>query len=138
MIGFVLCQAGNTLSTLPDPGRCESFLSFFPCHKRSTEAQRGEITLLGSGTAERQSRHHRLFFDPHPQCCGKGVPGSERCPCPCPPVFLQIIEAELRSTKRWELTAEGEEIAREGSHEARVFHSVPPEGLPQSELMVGV
>ncbi|KAB0404856.1 hypothetical protein E2I00_001646 [Balaenoptera physalus] len=31
----------------------------------------------------------------------------------------EIIEAELRSTKRWELTAEGEEIAREGSHEAR-------------------
>lgn len=50
---------------------------------------------------------------------------------------LQIIEAELRSTKRWELTAEGEEIAREGSHEARVFYSVPPEGLAQSELMVG-
>uniref|UniRef100_A0A8C0CM30 Phenylalanine--tRNA ligase alpha subunit n=1 Tax=Balaenoptera musculus TaxID=9771 RepID=A0A8C0CM30_BALMU len=47
----------------------------------------------------------------------------------------EIIEAELRSTKRWELTAEGEEIAREGSHEARVFRSVPPEGLPQSELM---
>uniref|UniRef100_A0A9L0I527 Phenylalanine--tRNA ligase alpha subunit n=1 Tax=Equus asinus TaxID=9793 RepID=A0A9L0I527_EQUAS len=47
----------------------------------------------------------------------------------------EIIEAELRSTKRWELTAEGEEIAREGSHEARVFRSVPPEGLAQSELM---
>lgn len=113
-------------------------MSFFPCHKRSTEAQRGEITPLGSGTAERQSWHHRLLFDPRPQCCGKGVPGSEPCPCPCTPVFLQIIEAELRSTKRWELTTEGEEIAREGSHEARVFRSVPPEGLPQSELMVGV
>uniref|UniRef100_A0AAA9TS71 Phenylalanine--tRNA ligase alpha subunit n=3 Tax=Bos TaxID=9903 RepID=A0AAA9TS71_BOVIN len=47
----------------------------------------------------------------------------------------QIIETELRSTKRWELTAEGEEIAQEGSHEARVFRSIPPEGLPQSELM---
>lgn len=55
----------------------------------------------------------------------------------CVPFFLQIIEAELRSTKRWELTAEGEEIHREGSHEVRVFHSVPPEGLAQSELMVG-
>lgn len=52
------------------------------------------------------------------------------------PISLQIIEAELRSTKRWELTAEGEEIAREGSHEARVFHSIPREGLAQSELMV--
>uniref|UniRef100_A0A673UGW9 Phenylalanine--tRNA ligase alpha subunit n=1 Tax=Suricata suricatta TaxID=37032 RepID=A0A673UGW9_SURSU len=47
----------------------------------------------------------------------------------------EIIEAELRSTKRWELTAEGEEIAQEGSHEARVFHSIPPKGLAQSELM---
>ena len=56
---------------------------------------------------------------------------------PCPPIFLQIIETELRSSKRWELTAEGEEIAQEGSHEARVFRSIPPEGLPQSELMVG-
>ncbi|XP_012889636.1 PREDICTED: phenylalanine--tRNA ligase alpha subunit-like [Dipodomys ordii] len=46
-----------------------------------------------------------------------------------------VIEAELRSTKRWELTAEGEEMAREGSHEARVFQSVPAEGLAQSELM---
>lgn len=73
----------------------------------------------------------------HPQRCVRRVPASEPCPCPCPLVFLQIIEAELRSTKRWELTAEGEEIAREGSHEARVFRSVPPEGLPQSELMVG-
>ncbi|XP_012889708.1 PREDICTED: phenylalanine--tRNA ligase alpha subunit isoform X1 [Dipodomys ordii] len=47
----------------------------------------------------------------------------------------EVIEAELRSTKRWELTAEGEEMAREGSHEARVFQSVPAEGLAQSELM---
>ncbi|XP_006874325.1 PREDICTED: phenylalanine--tRNA ligase alpha subunit isoform X2 [Chrysochloris asiatica] len=47
----------------------------------------------------------------------------------------EVIEAELRSSKRWELTPEGEEIAREGSHEARVFHSIPPEGLAQSELM---
>lgn len=60
-------------------------------------------------------------------------PVSVRAPSP---VSLQIIEAELRSTKRWELTAEGEEIAREGSHEARVFRSIPPEGLAQSELMV--
>uniref|UniRef100_A0A8D2DCQ9 Phenylalanine--tRNA ligase alpha subunit n=1 Tax=Sciurus vulgaris TaxID=55149 RepID=A0A8D2DCQ9_SCIVU len=47
----------------------------------------------------------------------------------------EVIEAELRSTKRWELTAEGEEIAQEGSHEARVFRSIPPEGLAQGELM---
>lgn len=54
-----------------------------------------------------------------------------------PFISLQVIEAELRSTKCWELTTEGEEIAREGSHEARVFRSIPLEGLVQSELMVG-
>ncbi|KAM8972969.1 phenylalanine--tRNA ligase alpha subunit [Pelodytes ibericus] len=47
----------------------------------------------------------------------------------------EIIEAEQRSSKRWELTAEGEEIAREGSHEARVFYSLPKDGMAQSELM---
>ncbi|XP_051827597.1 phenylalanine--tRNA ligase alpha subunit [Antechinus flavipes] len=47
----------------------------------------------------------------------------------------EVIEAELRSTQRWELTPEGQETAQDGSHEARVFHSLPPEGLVQSELM---
>ncbi|CAN9505961.1 unnamed protein product [Ophioblennius macclurei] len=47
----------------------------------------------------------------------------------------EIISAELRSSKRWELTEEGVEIAQQGSHEARVFGCVPPEGLTQLELM---
>uniref|UniRef100_A0A672FUA4 Phenylalanine--tRNA ligase alpha subunit n=1 Tax=Salarias fasciatus TaxID=181472 RepID=A0A672FUA4_SALFA len=47
----------------------------------------------------------------------------------------EIISAELRSSKHWELTEEGTEIAEQGSHEARVFGCVPPEGLAQSELM---
>ncbi|XP_033945693.1 phenylalanine--tRNA ligase alpha subunit [Pseudochaenichthys georgianus] len=46
-----------------------------------------------------------------------------------------LISAELRSSKHWELSGEGTEIAEQGSHEARVFCSVPPEGLPQTELM---
>uniref|UniRef100_A0A8C4HA58 Phenylalanine--tRNA ligase alpha subunit n=1 Tax=Dicentrarchus labrax TaxID=13489 RepID=A0A8C4HA58_DICLA len=46
-----------------------------------------------------------------------------------------IISAELRSSKHWELTEEGTEIAEQGSHEARVFSSIPLEGLAQSELM---
>lgn len=49
---------------------------------------------------------------------------------------MQVISAELRSSKHWELTGEGTEIAEQGSQEARVFTSVPLEGLPQSELMV--
>ncbi|CAM5169811.1 unnamed protein product [Eretmochelys imbricata] len=47
----------------------------------------------------------------------------------------EVIEAEQRSSKRWELTPEGKEIIQEGSHEARVFDSIPAEGLPQSKLM---
>ncbi|EMP37244.1 Phenylalanyl-tRNA synthetase alpha chain [Chelonia mydas] len=47
----------------------------------------------------------------------------------------EVIEAEQRSSKRWELTPEGKEIIQEGSHEARVFDSIPAEGLPQIELM---
>ncbi|KAG7459341.1 hypothetical protein MATL_G00209600 [Megalops atlanticus] len=46
-----------------------------------------------------------------------------------------VISAEQRSSKRWELTAEGAEIAEQGSHEAQVFNAIPEEGLPQSELM---
>lgn len=49
----------------------------------------------------------------------------------------QVISAELRSAKHWELTEEGLEIAQQGSQEARVFSSIPLEGLAQSELMVG-
>ncbi|KAM3846670.1 phenylalanine--tRNA ligase alpha subunit isoform 3-T3 [Vipera latastei] len=47
----------------------------------------------------------------------------------------EVIEAEQRTSKKWELTPEGQEIIHEGSHEVRVFHSIPPEGLLQSELM---
>ncbi|OCT90443.1 hypothetical protein XELAEV_18019057mg [Xenopus laevis] len=47
----------------------------------------------------------------------------------------EIIEAEQRSSKKWELSSEGEEIAQVGSHEARVFQSLPKEGLLQAELM---
>ncbi|XP_034046665.1 phenylalanine--tRNA ligase alpha subunit [Thalassophryne amazonica] len=46
-----------------------------------------------------------------------------------------VISAELRSSKSWELTDEGSEISEQGSHEARVFNSIPLEGLAQSELM---
>lgn len=48
----------------------------------------------------------------------------------------QVISAELRSSKHLELTGEGTEIAEQGSYEARVFSSIPLEGLAQSELMV--
>ncbi|CDQ74882.1 unnamed protein product [Oncorhynchus mykiss] len=46
-----------------------------------------------------------------------------------------VISAEQRSSKHWELTGEGCEIAEKGSHEARVVSSIPEEGMPQSQLM---
>lgn len=38
----------------------------------------------------------------------------------------------------WSLTEEGKQLAKEGSHEARVFEAIPPgeEGLPIAELQV--
>ncbi len=47
-----------------------------------------------------------------------------------------MISAEQKSSKCWELTGEGCEIAEHGSHEARVFNAIPDEGLPQNQLMV--
>lgn len=47
----------------------------------------------------------------------------------------EVISAEQKSSKRWELTGEGCEIAEQGSHEARVFNTIPDEGLPQNQLM---
>ncbi|XP_062874950.1 phenylalanine--tRNA ligase alpha subunit [Trichomycterus rosablanca] len=47
----------------------------------------------------------------------------------------EVINAEQRSSKHWELTGEGREIAEKGSHEAQVFNAIPEDGLPQSQLM---
>uniref|UniRef100_A0ABM5FQI2 phenylalanine--tRNA ligase n=1 Tax=Pogona vitticeps TaxID=103695 RepID=A0ABM5FQI2_9SAUR len=47
----------------------------------------------------------------------------------------EVIDAEQRTSKKWELTSEGREIVEEGSHEVRVFNSIPSEGLVQSDLM---
>ncbi|CAF98221.1 unnamed protein product [Tetraodon nigroviridis] len=46
-----------------------------------------------------------------------------------------VISAELRSSKHWGLTVEGTEVVEQGSHEARVFSCIPPDGFPHSELM---
>lgn len=49
--------------------------------------------------------------------------------------YYQVISAELRSSKHWDLTVEGREVVEQGSHEARVFSCIPPDGFPHSELM---
>jgi hypothetical protein len=40
------------------------------------------------------------------------------------------------TTKHWELTDEGKDVAANGSHEARVFNAVPSEGIAQADIMV--
>ena len=53
--------------------------------------------------------------------------------------FLQLIRTEQQQFEKWVLTAEGSEIVKSGSHEARVFNAVDEkEGTAQAELMVSV
>jgi len=50
---------------------------------------------------------------------------------------LQIINCEQRTSKRWELTEEGRQIAASGSYEAMIFNNVPDEeGILKEELIV--
>ncbi|KAK6188247.1 hypothetical protein SNE40_004469 [Patella caerulea] len=46
-----------------------------------------------------------------------------------------IINVEQKQLKRFKLTEEGHSVAENGSHEARVYSSVPPEGITQAEIM---
>ncbi|KAJ8040276.1 Phenylalanine--tRNA ligase alpha subunit A [Holothuria leucospilota] len=47
-----------------------------------------------------------------------------------------IINAEQRTSKHWEVTKEGDDVIANGSHEARLFRAVPEdEGISQAELM---
>jgi len=46
-----------------------------------------------------------------------------------------VISTEIYQVKKWQLTKEGEEVLSEGSHEARVFSQIPPEGIEQPKLM---
>ncbi|XP_022658103.1 phenylalanine--tRNA ligase alpha subunit-like [Varroa destructor] len=52
--------------------------------------------------------------------------------------FPEVIDAELKTEKRLELTAEGAEIAVKGSHEVVVYNAVPSNGIKQADLMKSV
>ena len=52
--------------------------------------------------------------------------------------MFQIIKAEQKLNKSLELTEEGKEIAERGSHEALLYHVLPPDGMSQAELMVNL
>lgn len=47
-----------------------------------------------------------------------------------------MIDFETVNTHKWVLTEEGETIAREGSHEVRVFKMIPSEGLAIIQIQV--
>lgn len=46
-----------------------------------------------------------------------------------------VIEAELHSTVKWDLTEEGKQVTTHGSHEAQVYNAIPPSGSTQTEIM---
>lgn len=46
-----------------------------------------------------------------------------------------LLKTEPASRKVWEVTAEGQLIIENGSHEANVFRSVPEDGISQTDLM---
>ncbi|UYV65126.1 FARSA [Cordylochernes scorpioides] len=46
-----------------------------------------------------------------------------------------IIKTYQQSEKHWQLTDEGRNVAKEGSHEALIYYAIPPEGLDQKTLM---
>lgn len=48
---------------------------------------------------------------------------------------VQMVEAEMESVKRWELTPEGLQVSERGSHEAVVWGLVGEHGVSQQELL---
>jgi phenylalanyl-tRNA synthetase alpha chain len=51
--------------------------------------------------------------------------------CKCTESLGDVISTEIVAEQRWVLTPEGEEVASQGSHEARLFNLVPAAGIPQ-------
>ena len=46
-----------------------------------------------------------------------------------------VISSESYVIKRWQLTDEGQQVAKNGSHEAIVYQKVPKDGIAQPALM---
>lgn len=47
-----------------------------------------------------------------------------------------MVDFETVNTQKWVLTEEGEVIAKEGSHEVKVFKMIPSEGLAITHIQV--
>ncbi|GLH10957.1 Phenylalanine--tRNA ligase alpha subunit [Gryllus bimaculatus] len=52
-----------------------------------------------------------------------------------PRANLSVVGVEKQSVTSWELTGEGNEVVKHGSHEMQVFRNVPPEGILLTKLM---
>ncbi|CAG2221136.1 FARSA [Mytilus edulis] len=52
--------------------------------------------------------------------------------------LYKIINAEPINTTRWQLTEEGDIVAKYGSHEARVYNAVPQQGITREDLLKSV
>jgi len=46
-----------------------------------------------------------------------------------------VVQTEMYQVKGWQLTAEGEEVVKEGSHEVRLLKLIPEGGVDQPKLM---
>lgn len=46
-----------------------------------------------------------------------------------------LLNAETKSRKAWQVTDEGQFVIENGSHEACVFNAIPAAGISQPELM---
>lgn len=52
---------------------------------------------------------------------------------------MQLIKTEQQQFEKWVLTAEGSEVVKSGSHEARVYNAVDKkDGTSQAEIMASV
>lgn len=47
----------------------------------------------------------------------------------------ELLQSEPTSRKTWDLTDEGKEVLKNGSHEACVYNAVPDSGIAQPDLM---
>ncbi|XP_047110013.1 phenylalanine--tRNA ligase alpha subunit [Schistocerca piceifrons] len=50
----------------------------------------------------------------------------------------ELVSTEAVSHQKWELTEEGTVVADKGSHEARTFYAISPEGMPLKDLKVNL
>jgi len=50
----------------------------------------------------------------------------------------KIVNFTINEREKWILTDEGNDIAKSGSHEAKVFYAIPPgsSGIPMGDLSV--